>query len=177
MNGEEQGGMRIPARLACLVLLLVAVPSLAQQQVKKFQWMSDKSGGGWVLNGFDWTQGFNEQDTLVRFACRRGGKIEIGIGADLGIGKGRGEAVVMSARSGFATVRIEGVSRKSENFEMTSGIELVKAGVDANDPLIELLKLEGSATLKQEPNGKSFTFPAKGFSAALAKFLKGCGLA
>jgi hypothetical protein len=169
--------VRIPARLACLVLLLAAAPTVAQTQIRKFQWMTDKGSAGWVLNGFDWTQGFNEQDTLVRFACRRGGKLEIGVGADVGIGKGRGEAVVMSARSGLATVRIEGVSRKSENFEMTSGIELVKAGADANDPLIELLKMEGPTTIRQEPSGKSLTFPAKGFSAALVKFLKGCGLA
>jgi hypothetical protein len=176
MSGETGGGMRIPARLACLVLLLVAEPTFAQQQIKKFQWMADKGGAGWVLNGFDWTQGFNEQDTMVRFACRRGGKLEIGVGADVGIGKGRGEAVVMSARSGLATVRIEGVSRKSENFEMTSGVELVKAGADANDPLIELLKMEGATTIRQDPTGRSYTFPAKGFSAALSKFLKGCGL-
>ena len=77
----------------------------------------------------------------------------------------------------MASVRIEGVSKKSENFEMTSGVELVKTGADASDPLIELLKMEGATTIRQEPGGKGFTFPAKGFSAQLARFLKGCGLA
>lgn len=156
--------------------VLVAGASAAQTQITKFRWTADRGAAGWVLNGFDWTSGFNEQDALVRLACKRGGKLEIGLGADVGIGKGRGEAVAMSAKSGMASVRIDGVSKRSENFEMTSGVELVKSS-DVNDPLIELLKMEQPVTFRQEPNGKSYTFSAKGFGAALAKFLKGCGAA
>jgi len=159
-----------------LLAVLVAGESVAQQTIARFRWTVDRTGAVWVLNGFDWTSGFNEQDTLVRFTCKRGGALEIGLGADVGIGKGNSEGVTMSVKSAAASLRVDGVSRKSANFEMTSGTELVKT-ITASDPLIDLLKIEGLISMRQEPAGKSFTFPAKGFGAALAKFLKGCGVA
>jgi hypothetical protein len=73
----------------------------------------------------------------------------------------------------MASVRIEGMSRKSANWEMTTGIELVKSS-DANDPLVDLLKMEGPVTFRMEPGAKSYSFSAKGFSAAFAKLAPRC---
>jgi hypothetical protein len=167
--------MQIALRLlVASFVLFAAAPSFGQERkIAKFQWNVGAVGNNWELNGFDWTDGFNEQDSLVRISCKRGGKFEIGLGAAVEIGKGRGEAVAMTANSGMATVRIDGVSKKSANFEMTSGVELVKSS-DANDLLIELLKMEGPVTFRTQPGAKSYTFPAKGFGAAFAKLKARC---
>jgi hypothetical protein len=79
--------MKTAARLLLAsFVVLAAVPGFGQERkIAKFQWNVDGAGINWALNGYDWTDGFNEQDSLVRISCRRGGKLEIGLGADAGL--------------------------------------------------------------------------------------------
>src|SRR5215207_2419141 len=56
--------------------------------------------------------------------CRADGSIEVGAAAEAHVGKGRGEAVTLKLASAGKSATLTGVSRKSENFEMTGGVEL-----------------------------------------------------
>ena len=103
--------------------------------------------------------------------CKTGGKIELGVGADVSVGKGKGEAVRLTARSGGETVPLDGVSRKSVNFEMTAAYELVKL-TDAQDPLIQLLRK--GKPVQFTGAGVKFTLTTDAFDKQFARFTQAC---
>ncbi|MBX9847017.1 MAG: hypothetical protein K2Z80_34935 [Xanthobacteraceae bacterium] len=103
--------------------------------------------------------------------CRPDGNIEVGAGAEAHVGKARGEAVTLKLTSAATTATLTGVSRRSENSEMTGGIEL-RAVVSREHPLFAVLAT-GKPISVSGPI-KPMTWPAKGLKARTAEFLKAC---
>ena len=80
----------------------------------------------------------SEVDNEFWARCRSDGMIDIGMGAESHVGKGKGEPVSLTLTSGGQSVTISGVSRESKNVEMTGGIEL-QARVKRDDKLFAVL--------------------------------------
>ncbi len=115
--------------------------------------------------------GEEEGDTDFRATCKAGGHAEVGIGAETGIGDGNGEAVSVTLTSGTKTLKIDGKSRNSPNFQMTAGVEL-QTTVDGQHAIFQLLAESGA--IKVSGQGKKATWPAAGRAKATASFVKAC---
>ena len=103
--------------------------------------------------------------------CRADGAIDIGMGAESHVGKGKSEAVSLTLTSGRQTVKISGVSRESVNVEMTGGIEL-QAKVTPDDQLFAVL-MTGQPIRVTGPI-KALRWEVKGLKAKVEAFLQGC---
>ena len=112
-----------------------------------------------------------ESDTEFWALCRRGGKIEIGVGANSMVGKGEGETVSLTLLSGSARAHLRGKSRNSVNFEMTAGTEL-RTQVSRDDALFKVLATGKPITVSGSI--KTDTWPVKDLKAKLAAFLRAC---
>ena len=111
-----------------------------------------------------------EGDYAFHAVCISPGTVKLGIGAASGVGKGEGEKVRVTLSTASHSVRIDGTSRNSANFEMTAGVEL-QATVPVTHPLFQLLvdpgPVKATGALRQ-------TWPAPGRATATKKFLAAC---
>src|ERR1044072_7085734 len=101
-----------------LAVALLMAPSAAY--APDVVWTVTKKDGRAYLGGMP-----NEPEVDYEFwaHCRANGTIEVGAAAEAHVGKGRGEAVTLKLASDGKTATLTGVSRKSDNTEMTGGIE------------------------------------------------------
>ncbi len=159
----------IAVTLVFFCCTMAAGPSNA---AKTFQWSVDKLDDELTLSGMLGTAE-DEPDYLFRLTCKADRTMEMGVGADVSVGRGAGERVVLTGKSGSADFKVEGVSRNSKNFEMTGGTELVKA-VTLDEPLIKALA-QPNLAVAVSGGKRRFTLPGRGFAAKLAAFGKSCG--
>ena len=131
-------------------------------------WTLSKKDGRAYLTGMS---GGSEIDNQFWAHCRDDGAIEIGAAAESRVGKGGGEAVTLRLASGRKSTTLTGVSRESDNFEMTAGVEL-RATVARDHPLFAVLG-SGKEVAVSGPI-KPLTWPVKGLKAKTAAFLKAC---
>jgi hypothetical protein len=148
------------------VVALLLAPAAAHAD--EVVWTVTKMKGRAFLSGMP---DVPEVDYELWAHCRADGKIEVGAGAEVHVGKGRGEAVTLKLTSGGKTATLTGVSRWSENSEMTGGIEL-RATVSRDHPLFAVLAT-GKPIFVSGPI-KPMTWPVKTLSAKTAEFLKAC---
>jgi hypothetical protein len=147
-------------------MVLLLAPAAAH--AADVAWTVSKKGGRAYLGGMP-----NEPEVDYEFwaHCRRDGKIEVGAGAEAHVGKGRGEPVTLKLASAGMTATLTGVSRESENVEMTGGIEL-RAVVPRVHPLFKVLA-SGKPIVVSGPI-KPMTWPVKDLRTRTAQFLKAC---
>ena len=131
-------------------------------------WTLSKKNGRAYLSGMP---DESEVDNEFWAHCRADGAIEVGAAAESHVGKGGGEAVTLKLASGLKSTTLTGVSRQSENFEMTGGVEL-RAIVSRNHPLFAVLSSGKTVTVSGPI--KRLTWPVKGLKAKTADFLKAC---
>jgi len=138
-----------------------------------FRWTVDTIAGKKQLIGMEHVPGDDGIDSLFRVACAAGGKIELGIGANVSVGKGKNEPVALTAASGSTVVNVEGRSKESANVEMTGTSELVKeTGWD--DPVLQLM-MQGKPIAFRGVKVRQFNVPTTGFSAQLERLKRSCG--
>ena len=132
------------------------------------EWSLSKKAGRAYLTGMP-----NESEVDYEFwaHCRSGGRIDVGAAAESHVGKGKGEAVTLKFVSGDKTATLAGVSRESENAEMTGGVEL-RATVSREHPLFAVLAT-GKPIVVSGPI-KPLTWRTKNLKAKTAAFLQAC---
>jgi hypothetical protein len=132
------------------------------------KWSLSKKAGQAYLSGMP-----NESEVDYEFwaHCRAGGKIAVGAAAENHVGKGKGEAVTLKLVSADKIAILAGVSRESENVEMTGGVEL-RATVSREHPLFAVLAT-GKPIVVSGPI-KPLTWTAKNLKAKAAAFLQAC---
>lgn len=113
-----------------------------------------------------------ESDAAVRAACVFDGLISLRLGAVYGVGKGNGEPVSVKVESDGKSVKVQGLSRKSPDIEMTGGTELA-AELPLDDAAIDVL-FGGKAVSIVTPDGKKHPLVDADASGAAKKFLKQC---
>jgi hypothetical protein len=153
--------------IAALLAAAIVTPAVAADSVT---WSLSKKDGRPYLVGM-WTAE-EEGDTEFWAHCRKGGAIELGVGASSGVGKGTGDAVSLTLKSGTQSAKLEGKSRRSVNFEMTAGHEL-RAQTTANEPVFGVLATGGPISVTGSIE-KPITWPARGLKAKVAAFLAAC---
>ena len=156
------------ARFQQVGLLVALLLWPAAAHAEDVVWSVSKNKGRAFLGGMP---DVPEVDYELWAHCRRDGKIDVGAGAEAHVGKARGEAVTLKLVSAGKTATLTGVSRLSENSEMTGGIEL-RATVSRDHPLFEVLAT-GKPIAVSGPI-KPMTWKVKGLSAKTAEFLKAC---
>jgi hypothetical protein len=131
-------------------------------------WTLSKKNGRAYLSGMP---DESEVDNEFWAYCRADGAIDVGAAAESHVGKGGGEAVTLKLASGLKSTTLTGVSRQSENFEMTGGVEL-RATVSRNHPLFAVLG-SGKTVAVSGPI-KPLKWPVKGLKAKTVAFLQAC---
>lgn len=111
-----------------------------------------------------------EGDYAFHAVCAAPAKVTLGIGADVGVGEGKGEKVSITLATASRTVRIDGTSGNSANFEMTAGVEL-QATVPLSHPVFQLLLDPGPI---KATGALNHAWPDQGRAAASRKFIAGC---
>jgi hypothetical protein len=131
-------------------------------------WTLSKKNGRAYLTGM-----LNESEVDHEFwaHCRADGAIDVGAAAESHVGKGGGEAVTLKLARALKSATLTGVSRQSDNFQMTGGVEL-RATVSREHPVFAVL----SAGSRIQVTGpiKPLTWEIKGLKQKLAAFLKAC---
>jgi hypothetical protein len=151
--------------LAIALAAAVAWPCTAAAEV---EWTLRKEKGRPFLQGM---QNESEVDFEFWAHCRTDGNIDIGMGAESHVGKGKGEKVELTLTSAGQTANVAGVSRHSVNSEMTGGIEL-RGRVTRDNPLFLVLATGQPITVTGPI--KPLRWGAKGLKAKLEAFLKSC---
>jgi hypothetical protein len=113
-----------------------------------------------------------ESDASLRLLCKSPEIIEVRIGAEEMVGKGKGEEVALKLKSGGKQAELSGVSEPSEDSGMTGGTELVTRLVP-DDPLFAVLRA-GKDVAVTGGGSRGATWSAKGMKAAVDKFLGKC---
>ena len=155
--------MRARTWLAAGLLLWPAVAAAAD-----IEWNLSKKDGRAYLNGMPKE---SEVDNEFWALCRADGAIEIGAGAESRVGRGNGEAVTLKLAAGLRRATLTGVSRESDNYKMTRGVEL-RAVISSSHPLFKVLA-NGKPITVSGPI-KPITWPVGGLKAKTAAFLKEC---
>src|SRR5262249_25507469 len=152
--------------LSLCALAALLAPSAA---IADIQWKLMKKDGRPYLQGMS---GEPEVDTEFWALCRSREAIDLGVGADTGVGTGAGEAVSLNLKSGSESAALSGRSQNSRNFEMTAGAEL-RATVSASDPVFKVLA--AGAPIRVSGAIKSLvTWQVKGLKQHVAAFLSAC---
>jgi hypothetical protein len=160
--------LKMIALAACASLILPCSAIAAN-----FRWTVNTIAGKKQLIGMEHIPGDDGIDSLFRITCAAGGKIELGIGANVSVGKGKNEPVALTAVSGSTVVKVEGRSKESMNVEMTGTSELVKeTGWD--DPVLQLL-MQSTPVAFRGVGVRRFIVPTTGFNAQLERFKRSCG--
>jgi hypothetical protein len=158
------------SRALHLVVFAVATSFACSAAAKDgIRWTIEKKRGQPSLVGMPTG---DEGDTEFWALCKRGGKIEIGVGANSIVGKGEGDTVSLSLKSGAVSAALEGKSQNSENVEMTGGSEL-RAEIDAGHPLFTVLATGRPITVSGSMDQPA-TWPVAGLKAKVAAFLAAC---
>jgi hypothetical protein len=146
--------------------MVLAWPAAAAAE--KVVWTLSKSEGRPYLTGM-----IDESEVDLEFwaRCRADGMIDIGMGAEAHVGKGKGEQVSLTLSSGGQAVKVAGLSRASANTEMTGGIEL-QAKVTADDKLFAVLATGKSISVTGPI--KPLKWEVRGLKAKVEAFLKAC---
>lgn len=113
-----------------------------------------------------------ESDALLRAKCASGGKVALRFGGDLQFGDGEGGAVEARLVSGRRTQTLRGVSRWSEDSEMTGGTELV-ATLAPSDAALGLLAAGGAIKVSGGRTRSAITLDAA-TAARLRNYLQSC---
>jgi hypothetical protein len=113
-----------------------------------------------------------ESDASLRLFCKSPDVIEVRIGAEEMVGKGKGEEVALKLKAGGTQADLTGVSEPSEDSEMTGGTELVTR-LAPDDPLFTVLRA-GKDVAVTGGGSRGATWSAKGMKAAVDKFLGKC---
>ena len=158
----------MPADMRLVALTIAAAfawPSAAAAEVK---WSLGKDEGRPFLYAMP-----NESEVDYEFwaRCRTDGDIEVGMGAESHVGKGKGEKVELTLTSGGQTAKVAGVSRESKNVEMTGGIEL-QGKVKRDDKLFAVLAT--GQPIRATGPMKPLRWAVKGLKPKLDAFLKSC---
>ncbi len=152
-----------------LVALVVAVafagPAMAADEIT---WILTSKYGRGYLQGMPDEP---EVDTELWAHCRTDGRFDVGMAAEANVGKGRGEPVALTLSSAGTNAKVAGVSRKSENFEMTSGVEL-RATVARDDKLFAVLATGKPVTVSGPI--KPLQWNVKGLKSKVATLLANC---
>jgi hypothetical protein len=159
--------MRAPFCLALAAVIVLASPAMA---APKIVWDIYEREGQTYLEGM---VDESEVDNEFWARCGKDGLIDIGMGAESHVGKGKGEKVSLTLTSGGQSVTIAGVSRESVNVEMTGGIEL-QARVKRDDKLFAILAT-GQPIRVTGSIRKPLRWDVKGLKAKVAEFFKLCG--
>lgn len=114
----------------------------------------------------------SESDASFRAVCRNKRTVEVRVGAEEQVGKGRGELVKLQFASSGRSAIIQGVSKKSADFEMTGGTELV-ANVTPNHPVFAVL-MTGKPVSLSGSVARRATWTSNNMRAAVEKFLRAC---
>jgi hypothetical protein len=155
---------RLLGVLSAAGLMLSPVVAHAAGEV----WTVSKKNGRAFLSGMP---NEPEVDYELWAHCRADGAIDVGAAAESHVGKGGGEAVMLKLASGLKRATLTGVSRRSENSEMTGGVEL-RATVSHDHPVFAVLG-NGSKVKVSGPI-KPLTWETKGLKPKVAAFLKAC---
>ncbi len=150
------------------VIGLTAVAFAQAAAAANIDWRLDKDKGRPYLFGMP---AVSESDTIFWVRCAGKQAIELGIGGNNDVGKGKGEAVSITLKSGGASTTIAGRSRKSANFEMTGTSELrakVSSGHDVFKVLATGKPIAVSGSIEAE------TWPVKNLKSKVAAFLRSC---
>lgn len=135
----------------------------------EINWLLSKKYGRGYLQGMP-----NESEVDLEFwaHCRTDGRIDVGMAAEANVGKGKGEAVTLTLTSAGQSTKVSGISRRSENFEMTSGVEL-RATVSRGDKLFAVLAT-GKPVAVTGPI-EPLEWDVKGLKPKVAALIAGCG--
>ena len=159
--------MAAETRLAALTLAVaLAWPGAASAEV---EWALRKEKGRAFLQGM---QNVSEVDYEFWAHCRADGDIDVGMGAESHIGKGKGEKVELTLSSAEHSAKVVGVSRESVNVEMTGGIEL-QGRVKRDDPLFAVLAT-GQPIRVTGSIKKPLKWNVKGLKPKVSAFLQAC---
>lgn len=114
-----------------------------------------------------------ETDPLLYLTCIHSQMLDIRIGGELGLGKGEHEPVSLSLRSGTLSTRVDGVSVRSPDFEMTGGTMLLTS-IEPKGRAVQILT--GGKPIEFKPSsGQSTTMTlGKSITSALKSFLDKC---
>jgi hypothetical protein len=113
-----------------------------------------------------------EGDATLRAICRNPNAIEVRIGAEENVGKGNGEPVTLRFSGNGTAVSIKGVSRRSEDYQMTGGTELVTE-LQADDAFFKLLT-SGQPVKVSGSLQKTTTWVGAEMTEAVKKFFSTC---
>jgi hypothetical protein len=113
-----------------------------------------------------------ESDASLRALCRNPDAIELRLAAREGVGKGRGEPVTLRFQSAGHIAVVNGVSRRSEDFQMTGGTELV-TDAKSGDAFFQVLSSGQAVTLSGSIKSTA-TWDAVGISTSVKSFLSAC---
>ena len=132
------------------------------------EWSFSDRAGRAYLQGFS-----NEMEGDNEFwaRCRPDGSIEIGAGADSGIGSGIGDTVTLTLSSDEVSAKLTGASRKSPNFQMTGGTEL-RTRISREDAVFKVFVT--GKPIKVAGVGRSVTWQTSGLKANVEAFLASC---
>jgi len=155
-------------RLAAISLAVGVLLGPAIASAAEVVWSLQKKSGRAYLFGM-----LNESEVDNEFwaHCRADGAIDVGAAAESHVGKGGGEAVTLKLGRPLKSATLTGVSRHSENSEMTGGVEL-RATVSRDHPVFAVL----AAGLKIQVTGpiEPLTWETKGLKQKVAAYLKAC---
>jgi hypothetical protein len=153
--------------IAVVVLLLWPLVASAEMQ-----WRLDTRNGRPYLELRDRGE---EADTDFWASCRKPGDVvDIGILANTGVGKGRGEPVTLQLVGAAARIAtLQGVSRRSAYYQMTAGTEL-RATVTFGDPLFAILAAGGPVEVTGSI-ARPLTLDVRGLATKLDAFMRACG--
>jgi hypothetical protein len=152
--------------IARAVLALAALAATAAPAFAKITW------GGKARPYLEARPSAEDSDATVRASCAFDGLLSLRLGADIGVGDGKGEAVSVKIESGGKSAKVQGLSRFSPDSEMTGGTELA-TDLPLNDPAIEILFSGKPVTLITADQKKHPLVDADG-AGATKKFLKQC---
>ena len=159
--------MGAEARFAALTLAAtLAWPGAAWAEV---EWAVRKEKGRVFLQGM---HNVSEVDYEFWAHCRADGDIDVGMGAESHVGKGKGEKVELTLTSAGQSAKVVGVSRDSVNAEMTGGIEL-QGRVKRDDPLFAVLAI-GQPIRVTGSIKKPLKWNVKGLKPRVSAFLQAC---
>jgi hypothetical protein len=123
-------------------------------------------------NSFEIRSDETESDTLLRLVCM-GNHVDMRLGGELRIGKGKLELVTVKLSSSNATETLRGVSVESPDAEMTSGTELLTS-LPSSHRAFAILTQAGPVQI-QPAGGKAHKVElGRRAAAGLKAFLEKC---
>jgi hypothetical protein len=152
-----------------IVAAVLLWPAVAKAEIT---WRFSDTAGRAYLQGYsDEIEGDNE----FWARCRPDGSIDIGVGADSGVGSGIGDTVTLTLSSDEVSAQLTGPSRKSLNFQMTGGTEL-RARISRDDAVFHAVfqVFVTGKPIRVAGIGRSVTWQTKGLKANAEAFLASC---